>query len=81
MVYCLYRVLGFWQMNIQYSCDYCGGYKGDVENFENPKPIDTSSGEVYAILVNDGNGNQRGICPKCLIKVFDSVLGEPKKGE
>lgn len=60
------------------NCDYCGGYyEGSKTGFLTPL-----SGASTHVTTRDDNGDitdDVSVCPKCFIKVFDTILGERKK--
>jgi len=66
-------------MRFHNLCDYCGGY--DVV-----EGIDTGQTEIQnrvgiSLNVNEPSGDiTRNVCLRCWIRVFDTVLGEPKTG-
>lgn len=64
----------------KFPCSYCGGW-------ENVKQIDSvndiiTTGEHVAVKIDIPElGMYRDICAKCLLYVFDEVLGPPKAKE
>lgn len=53
----------------KYWCSYCGGY----ETKSAVKPTDRAM-----LVISYPDEGVRHVCPKCFIKVFDTILGEPK---
>lgn len=56
-----------------HECDYCGGWKDKGYNAIN------GVNEIGLYLDDKTSKQDRKICIKCFMKVFDTVLGKPKK--
>jgi hypothetical protein len=60
------------------NCDYCGGYDEGSKSGLSA----SSMGAAIRIEALDYNGNPEDVlhvCPRCFIRVFDTVLGARKK--
>lgn len=55
----------------RYECSYCGGWEGD----------DGLKGNSAALHIKVKHGDEIKVCTKCLIKVFDKVLGKRRQSK
>jgi hypothetical protein len=57
-------------------CSYCGGNKIRIDIIDS----NIIGSEISPLTIkNHATGDIRDLCTKCLIKVFDKVLGKPNE--
>lgn len=66
---------------VKHLCSYCGGWEQIKQNnlTDDLANLNTNSRHSSVKIDMPDFSLCRDVCVKCLVKVFDVVLGEPKK--